>query len=68
MMKMTQNRFKSKWLWLAITAQVIVIAKLSGADIYFGLDLGAIEMLIESVLQLLVIVGIINNATDKEKW
>jgi uncharacterized membrane protein len=62
------TRWQSKWLWSAIIAQVIVILKLVGVDIYFGVDFGVIEMIFEALLQLFVIVGIINNATSKENW
>lgn len=62
----TQNRWKSKYLWAALLAQVLSILVLTGV-IDTGLS-GAIEGIIASVLQVLVAVGVLNNPTDAQNW
>lgn len=64
----TQNRFKSKWLWAAILSQVVSLLQFTGALEAWGLDIGLVNDVIAGVLQLLVLVGILNNATDAENW
>ena len=64
----TQNRFKSKWLWAALLAQVVSLLQFTGALEAWGLDIGLVNDVIAGVLQLLVLVGILNNATDAENW
>ena len=63
-----QNRFKSKWLWAAIIAQIITILQLTGVFEAWGLDIGVVNDVVAGLLQLLVLVGILNNATDAENW
>jgi len=65
---MKQNRFKSKWLWAAIIAQVITVLQLTGVFKQLGLDIGLVNDVVAGILQLLVLVGILNNATDSENW
>ena len=63
-----QNRFKSKWLWAAIVAQIITILQLTGVFEAWGLDIGVVNDVVAGLLLLLVLVGILNNATDAENW
>ena len=63
---MTQSRWRSKVLWAAIIAQLIVLGQLTGLFNAIGLDAGLINDIAAAVLQLAVIVGIINNPTDAE--
>jgi len=63
-----QNRFNSKVLWSAIVAQVIALAQLTGVFEQIGLDAGVVGDFAAGVLQLLVLVGILNNPTDSEGW
>jgi len=63
---MKQNRFKSKVLWASIVAQVIVILQLTGAFKAMGLDLGVVNNVIASVLQLLVLIGVLNDPTTAD--
>ena len=65
---MKQNRFKSKWLWAAILAQIVTLLQLTGVFESWGLDIGLVNDVIAGLLQLLVLVGILNNATDSENW
>jgi uncharacterized membrane protein len=63
-----QNRFKSKVLWAAIAAQVFAIVALTGLDQTLGIDMGAAGDIVASVLQLLVLFGILNSPTDSENF
>lgn len=65
---MEQSRWKSKVLWAAIAAQVISLAQLTGVFAALGLDVGMVGDVIAGVLQLLVIVGVLNNPTDVQNW
>jgi uncharacterized membrane protein len=65
---MTQSRWKSYVLWAAIVAQVIVIADVVGLWSLVGIEKSVFSTVVAAVLQMLVIVGVINNPTDKENW
>lgn len=65
---MEQNRLRSWVVWSAIAAQVISLGQLTGLFARYGLDAGTIGDIIAAVLQILVIVGILNNPTDKQSW
>ncbi len=60
------DRFKSPVLWEAIVAQVLSILLLTGV-----IDVGQSEWITSvaaGVLQLLVLLGVVNNPTDKTNW
>ena len=59
-----QSRWKSAILWTAIVAQVIAILQLIGAFKAIGLDAGYVGNVTATVLQLLVILGVLNNPSD----
>lgn len=59
-----QSRWTSFYLWMAIVAQILTIIQLSG----LGIDTVWLGNLIAGGLQLLVILGIINNPSDSRKW
>ena len=61
-----QNRWKSKILWAAIIGQVVSILVLTGV-IDFGIA-QQIEQVGALSLQILTILGIVNNPTDGENW
>jgi uncharacterized membrane protein len=63
----TQSRWKSAILWSAIVAQLIALLQLTGAFKAMGLDAGYIGNVCATVLQLLVIIGVINNPSDSQK-
>ena len=65
-MENKQNRWKSKYLWAALLAQILGILVLTGV-IDTGLST-AIEGVIASILQVLVAVGVLNNPTDAQNW
>ena len=63
---MEQNRWKSPVLWAAIVAQVLSVLLMVGV-----LDVATSELVnqvVASVLQLGVLVGVLNNPTDKQSW
>lgn len=63
---MKQNRLKSKIVWAAVAAQVIVILLVTKAVTTDQIHI--IEVVIGAVLEILTTVGILNNPTDKEKF
>ena len=63
-----QSRWKSKYLWSAIVAQIITILQLTNVFEAIGLDAGLVGDVVAGVLQLLVLLGILNNPVDKENW
>ena len=65
---MEQSRWKSAYLWAAIIAQIITILQLGNVFQSLGLDAGLVGDIVAGVLQLLVLLGILNNPTDKENW
>jgi phi LC3 family holin len=63
---MNQDRLKSPVVWLAILAQVVIVLQITGV-----LTISDIEILngvVTSVIQILVLIGILNNPTDKEHF
>ena len=65
---MEQNRFKSWVLWSSIAAQVIALLAFTGILKLIGITEEWANQVIGGVLQILVLVGVINNPTDKENW
>jgi uncharacterized membrane protein len=61
---MKQNRFKSKVLWSALAAQIISLGQLTGLWKELGVDAGTVGNVAALVLQILVTVGVINDATN----
>jgi uncharacterized membrane protein len=65
---MEQNRWKSPVVWAAIVAQIISLGQLTGIWAKYGIDTGVIGDIAAGILQLLVIVGVLNNPTTPEKF
>ena len=65
---MEQNRFKSLPLWTAIVAQVFAIMEFTGLFKVIGIDMGMAGDVVASVLQLLVLFGILNSPTSADKF
>jgi uncharacterized membrane protein len=63
---MQQNRFKSPVLWGALVAQVVSLLALFGV---IDLQLGELVNQGSAIaLQILVLIGVLNNPSDKENW
>ncbi len=61
-----QNRLKSKVMWVAVLAQVVVIMQLSGL-----VELSQIELIngiVTAVIQMLVLFGILNSPTTPNRF
>ena len=65
---MEQNRWKSPVVWASIAAQVIALLQLTGALQALGLDVGFVGDVVASVLQLLVLLGVLNNPTSAKSF
>ena len=63
---MEQNCWKSPVLWTSIVAQILGILMMTGV-IDTGLS-ETVNQIAAGVLQLLILVGVLNNPTDKQKW
>lgn len=63
-----QSRWRSKYTWLAISAQLLTILGLMGVYERVGLSQDSLKVAITSILEFLVIIGIINNPTVKQEW
>ena len=61
---MEQNRWKSKILWAAVIAQVVIILDAIGFWGMVGIDKSVALTVIESALGLLVLFGVVNNPTN----
>jgi len=59
----TQNRFRSWPLWLAIVALATYTSQT-----YFGYTIPGVDRLLELILPVVVLLGIINNPSDSEKF
>ncbi len=63
---MEQNRWKSPVLWTSIVAQIVSILMVTGV-----IDTGiseTVNQIAAGVLQLLVLIGVLNNPTNKQNW
>jgi uncharacterized membrane protein len=65
---MEQNRWKSKVVWASIAAQAIALLQLVGGLQALGLDAGFVGDVVAGVLQLLVLLGVLNNPTSAKSF
>lgn len=63
---MNQDRLKSKVVWLAVLAQLVIIAQVTG--ILTISDIEIINVSVTAVIQILVLMGILNNPVDKNNF
>ena len=61
-----QSRLKSKVVWLAVLAQVVVILQLTG--LFQVSDIEIVNGVATAVIQILVLFGVLNNPTDKDNF
>lgn len=65
---MTQNRWKSKVLWGTIIAQVLALLGMFGLYAKLGITQEWLQGVLIGILQLLGILGVLNNPTDKDNF
>lgn len=65
---MKQSRWRSKVLWASVAAQLLVIGKITNLWQFIGIDDTVVSDLVAAVLQLLAIVGVVNDPTNSEGW
>jgi len=61
-----QNRLKSKVVWLSVLSQVVVILTLTG--VLPSTDIEILKGVCIAVLEVMSIVGILNNPTSKDAF
>jgi len=65
---MNQNRFKSPVMWAAVIAQVVAIIGLAGGWATLGITSDVFQGVATGVLEILTLVGVLNNPTDSTKF
>lgn len=61
-----KNRLKSKVVWMSVLAQAIIILQITGVLSITQIE--AINVVATSILQILVLFGILNNPTDSNHF
>lgn len=61
-----QSRWKSVYVWTALATQILSILVLTGAIEVSQSDV--VTQVVAMVLQIGVIVGVLNNPSDKKEW
>jgi uncharacterized membrane protein len=64
----TQSRWRSRVLWAALIAQVAAIGQMTGLWTLIGIPQNMFTDVAGAVLQLLAIVGIFNDPTNRQGW
>lgn len=65
---MTQSRWKSKVLWIGIISVIILIMRNYGLYTYIGMDEAVFKLLLDTVLGILITLGIVNDPNVSDKW
>jgi uncharacterized membrane protein len=65
---MTQNRYRSPVLWAAVAAQIISVIGLVGGWDAIGVSDSVVKGVVTAVLEILTLVGILNDPTNKVGW
>lgn len=63
---MNQDRLKSKVVWMAILAQVVIVMQVTG--ILPTSDIEVVNVVVTAIIQVLVLIGVLNNPTNSEKF
>lgn len=63
-----QERLKSKVLWIAIAAVLMLLLRNYDLYHYIGMEESVFATLVDMILGILVLMGILNNPTDSENW
>lgn len=65
--EMTQSRLRSRVLWAAVAALLVLLMGNYGLYQYIGMTEEVFKTVIDMVLGILVLLGIINNPSDADK-
>lgn len=65
---MEQSRWRSPVLWSAVFAQILAIGQYTGLWAKIGIDTGMVGDVVASVLQLLILFGVLNNPTSQDTF
>ena len=63
---MNQDRLRSKVVWMAILAQVVIVMQVTG--VLPVSDIEIVNTVVTAVIQVLVLIGVLNNPTNSEKF
>lgn len=63
-----QNRFKSIVVWTSVASLLLLILNTAGVFDKLGMDQTAAKVIIDSILTILVLLGILNNPNDKANF
>ena len=63
-----QNRFKSIVVWTSVASLLLLILNTAGVFDILGMDQTAVKVIIDSILTILVLLGILNNPNDKANF
>jgi uncharacterized membrane protein len=66
--EMKQNRFRSVVMWAAVAAQVFVILGVTGGYDVLGIAEPVLKVVVSAILEILTLIGILNNPTDSQGW
>jgi uncharacterized membrane protein len=65
---MKQNRWNSKIVWMSITAVLVLLMNNYGLWGFIGMEETVFTELVNIILGILVMVGVLNNPTDKQEF
>jgi uncharacterized membrane protein len=65
---MKQPRYKSKVLWAAVAAEVVLLLQMFGVFNRLGLSMDTVQQAITGLLGILVGFGILNDPTSKSSF
>jgi uncharacterized membrane protein len=67
-MRESQKRIRSKVVWGAVAALVLILIGNLGLYEKIGITQKEISLIIDAILSILVMFGILNNPTDKQNF
>lgn len=63
-----QNRWKSPVVWASVVGIIVLILNNYGLWEIFGMTETFLNDLTNAVISVLIMIGILNNPTDREDW
>lgn len=61
-----KNKFKNKFLWVSIASLILLILSNSGILNKIGISEMSVKIITDSILSILVLLGILNNPDEKK--